>query len=461
MQRPSWYDQFLYTCNEAMASSELEKAAALALASGGHFLEPVNAEQIFDSILLLNHHELIHVCIIRSQGSRPRSSDLEQLFTLKKGQTLAVIYRDMKAFENDLGKVLTFIHEDFGVDLLLEVFKYHAKNEVSKDIIEKVVKAALTSDNEKKNELLMQISPRMDSEYSDLINEMMSRQNLTMKVTKSLIAYANAGLINSLDKDKLRSFFTAKLDDDLDLAHLKAAIVNKIQDPELILEHHEDHCPRQVLWITKGLLYRIAHYPKTKSWIDKVLTLLEQGQHLDFDTLVSSIDTFFECPTVKSSLAKQKLFSLTKPSLIKAFKANSNPSGHLQALICQLPHVPKFALSSEITEILPLLLQGLKDPDLVLSSLTCLYDLLEHDHNSFSPFIATFLPLWLSMSKDRSLSVPSRIKALQCIKISCKIKDASLSQKKEVLKHLVPALDDHKRLVRQAASAARNQWSIC
>ena len=32
--------------------------------------------------------------------------------------------------------------------------------------------------------------------------------------------------------------------------------------------------------------------------------------------------------------------------------------------------------------------------------------------------------------------------------------------KKDVINGLVPALDDHKRLVRQAATSARNSWSI-
>ena len=78
-----------------------------------------------------------------------------------------------------------------------------------------------------------------------------------------------------------------------------------------------------------------------------------------------------------SALARQKIFNLTKPSLIQAFHQGLYPSEHLKALICQLPYVPKFTLAHEISNLLPLLLNGLQedknqDDALALASLTCL-----------------------------------------------------------------------------------------
>ena len=55
----------------------------------------------------------------------------------------------------------------------------------------------------------------------------------------------------------------------------------------------------------------------------------------------------------------------------------------------------------------------------------------------------------------------SRIKALECIKSATNADTKDLVPlKKDVINGLVPALDDHKRLVRQAATSARNSWCI-
>ena len=56
-QRPKWYDNFIYATIEGLSSKnqnhpEVQKAAALALSKGGHFIEKSNAEQILDSVLL-------------------------------------------------------------------------------------------------------------------------------------------------------------------------------------------------------------------------------------------------------------------------------------------------------------------------------------------------------------------------------------------------------------------------
>ena len=53
------------------------------------------------------------------------------------------------------------------------------------------------------------------------------------------------------------------------------------------------------------------------------------------------------------------------------------------------------------------------------------------------------------------------MKALNCIQSVTKAETQDLiPYKKEVINGLTPALDDHKRLVRQAATSARNSWCI-
>merc|ERR1719510_1917698 len=99
-QRPKWYDNFIYATIEGLSSKnnrhEVEKAAALALSNGGHFIEKANAEQILDSVLLSDHRQLILVLIKQSLGTRPNELDFQQLFDLKKAETLAIIYKEDK-----------------------------------------------------------------------------------------------------------------------------------------------------------------------------------------------------------------------------------------------------------------------------------------------------------------------------------------------------------------------------
>jgi len=71
------------------------------------------------------------------------------------------------------------------------------------------------------------------------------------------------------------------------------------------------------------------------------------------------------------------------------------------------------------------------------------------------------MPIWLKISKDKNRSMKTRIKALECVKSATNAETKDLvPMKKDVINGLVPALDDHKRLVRQAATSARNSWSI-
>ena len=80
---------------------------------------------------------------------------------------------------------------------------------------------------------------------------------------------------------------------------------------------------------------------------------------------------------------------------------------HLKALICQLPYVPKFALSNEISSILPLLIQGLdqnasaSEENLCQTSLACLKDLIQQEPAKFTPFLSTVMPIWLKLSQDK------------------------------------------------------------
>ena len=204
-QRPKWYDNFIYATIEGLSSKnnrhEVEKAAALALSNGGHFIEKANAEQILDSVLLSDHRQLILVLIKQSLGTRPNELDFQQLFDLKKAETLAIIYKEDKAaFERDLPKILNFINEDFGLQLLIRVCEQN--NDISNDIMENVLKACLnsTSNNSRKCEFLIQLSPKLNSNFGPTIISDVLEKSEDQKVIEALVCYCNPDLMNRYDE---------------------------------------------------------------------------------------------------------------------------------------------------------------------------------------------------------------------------------------------------------------------
>ena len=93
---------------------------------------------------------------------------------------------------------------------------------------------------------------------------------------------------------------------------------------------------------------------------------------------------------------------------------------------------------------------------------------MQQDLKSFAGILLHFLNAWLDLSAKTYNGVSNgqtmniRIKALECVEKSVKClepKDIVL-HRKEVLKKLSVSLDDRKRLVRKAASNAKNAWCL-
>ena len=105
--------------------------------------------------------------------------------------------------------------------------------------------------------------------------------------------------------------------------------------------------------------------------------------------------------------------------------------------------------------------------DVMMATLQALYDLMQQDVKSFADILPNFLNVWLDLGSNKHsatdqkpISMHVRIKALQCIEKSVKCLEAKdvVLERKQVLKKLLIPLDDRKRLVRKAASDARNTW---
>ena len=450
---PSWYDNYLYACLEALTSSDpkLQTAAATTLTSGGHFLAEANAIQIFDQIKCTEFYDLMNTCLERSGGSRPTETDLQDMHDQKLSKSLAVAFKNEDRFQENMAKICDQIDEDYILDMLKIVIS--EKKVIKKEVLKELLSALLQAKNPQKCDVLALLSPKLDEEFVGIFDNLLEHDE---DVQKSVICNADPKLINKLSKNQLKTIFDQRV------PMINASLINKIDQPEDLLDHLEenDQNDQLLIMITKGLLYRQKPYPKVRNWLIRVTKILETGS-LDFEELI--IPGHLQIDHSRINLIRQKIFAMTKPILVKNFELNINPIGHLEALIVQLPHVPKFALSSEISELLPLLLKALNEENLNLKSaaLNCLKDLLELEPEKFGPHLTTFVPLWMKLSQDKKEDLKVRIKALECIKASAKSERTLITlMKKDVVKNLTPALDDHKRLVRQAASQARNFWCM-
>merc|ERR1719259_678512 len=147
-------------------------------------------------------------------------------------------------------------------------------------------------------------------------------------------------------------------------------------------------------------------------------------------------------------LTRQKVFALTKRPLTEQYQATGSASS-LRALVCQLPHIPRFVLAGEMTALVPLLKSCLTTSGLpVASTLACIKDVLQQDGTE--DLIATLLPVWLDVATSRERSLEARVKALECVRAAAgkmKAKDLVM-RKRDTLARLTKACDDKKRLVR-------------
>lgn len=451
----SWYENYLYVCLEALTSSDLklQTAAATTLTSGGHFLAEVNATQIFDQIKYSEFYELINTCLQQSGGSRPTDEDLQAMHDRKLSRSLAVMYKNVGKFEENLPKICDQINENYILEMLKIVISDHKV--IKNEILKKLLNTLFEATNPQKCDILALLAPKLDEEFVYVFDQILDHDQ---NVQKSVICNSDQNLINKVSKNQLKTIFDQKE------PMINASLINKIGHPEDLLDQldENDQKDQLLIMITKGLLFRQKPYPKVRNWLIKVIKIIE-NDHLDFRQLITP--DHLQIDHSRINLIRQKIFALTKPILVKNFEQNINPIGHLEALIIQLPHVPKFALSSEMSELLPLLLKALnedfQESNMKLASLGCLTDLLDLEPEKFGPYLATFVPLWMKLSQDKKQDLKVRIKALECVKMSAKSEGTLVTlMKKEVVKSLTPALDDHKRLVRQMAVQARNSWCL-
>lgn len=223
-----------------------------------------------------------------------------------------------------------------------------------------------------------------------------------------------------------------------------------------------------IFWTAKALLFRLS---RTEEVLEHVLGLLSdrsQGSAnaRGFGTLLAPDEILSkEHGAVIRLLAKQKIFSHCVPRIAAEFRAaeSSARPNYLVALSGILRHVPTDVMMMEAVTLLPLLLQSLDLPNQEVKAVTIenLLMIGQESPGAVEAHIGTLIKRLLQSASDARTSTPKvRYNALRCLQMfPGKVKESVLLPcRADVIKGILPILDDPKRKVRSAAVECRAVW---
>lgn len=166
----------------------------------------------------------------------------------------------------------------------------------------------------------------------------------------------------------------------------------------------------------------------------------------------------------RTIMFKQRFFTVSLPLLLADYRNAGREMKHFYviALSHLMQCVPRQVLEPEISDLLPVLLQSLttEAPSVWLTSLHTLTELIVDNSEILQSYVDDMLPRVLALSAYRPM-MKVRIAAVRCIaEFSVMPVHLILPHKQKVLQQLGLIVDDHKRLVRQEAAAARSSWFL-
>ncbi|XP_067646564.1 MMS19 nucleotide excision repair protein [Eurosta solidaginis] len=214
-------------------------------------------------------------------------------------------------------------------------------------------------------------------------------------------------------------------------------------------------------WIAKGL---IVCGSETAVEIIEILTelldhsILATVATVAFEIISLECDKLF-LPKVKF-LYKQKLFNIVLSKLSNKLEAHSG--NHLIAFIFVLSSAPHAVQKMNIEKIGPLIFKSLggSHTSMLCISLEICERFVAALDEYFLRHLNHIIPSCLQLAKYQN-SMKVRIGALNLLQDITKYPThVLLPYKTDVVLELAPTLDDHKRLVRNAAVRARNSWYL-
>ncbi|KAL7335341.1 hypothetical protein PS15p_200831 [Mucor circinelloides] len=302
------------------------------------------------------------------------------------------------------------------------------------------------------------------------------RKNATMPIQ------SNESFLDNIVSEALTSTHEKQI---LAFSRIIASIINKWKDDDSFqtyLDVLKSRLEQLVLaksqpalsiyiWVAKALVTR-AH-KKSVDMIDFLISLIPDavvGKHASsgFDILVGddALCLNKQCFANISFLYKQKFMTFALPKLLKNFNASTEDEklNFLIAIAYLLKNVPRSILVDELPPLVPLLIESMSFPDIVLklSTLDLFQFSLQEATDIMAKHIITLLPAFTSLIGPAEKSMKVRISALKCIQlISTNIsRDVVLPYVKDTLKAIAIPLDDKKRLVRKQAVECRESWYL-
>jgi len=175
-------------------------------------------------------------------------------------------------------------------------------------------------------------------------------------------------------------------------------------------------------------------------------------------------DSIFSCASgaTRTMMYKQRFFTMSLPLLLADYENAGSEirCSYVMAVSQLMQFVPQQVLVPEIPRLLPVLLQSLNNEEPWLTTLHTLTELMVDNSEIFQSYVDDLLPRLLALSSYRPM-MKVRIAAVRCVaEFSVMPVHLILPHQQKVLQQLGLITDDHKRLVRQEAAAARSRWFL-
>ncbi|GAB7365146.1 hypothetical protein MBLNU230_g6234t1 [Neophaeotheca triangularis] len=226
--------------------------------------------------------------------------------------------------------------------------------------------------------------------------------------------------------------------------------------------------------VVKALIVQGRTPALTAKYTGRLLQLLQRPDQTiprRFATLLAPDDILTkQNHCVVSGLFKQKTFSQLVPPLIESVRSSdsSTKPGHLVALSGILRWLPYSILSPQLQPLTPALLQCLdltptQTPDAgdtKSSALTIFEGVLMHDPNVVVEHTSSLISRLLNCTAVQGNNANVRASALQCLTLvpAQLAREKVMPFRRQVVKRLLPVLDDAKRSVRSEGVKCRSAW---
>lgn len=267
---------------------------------------------------------------------------------------------------------------------------------------------------------------------------------------------------------------------------LIALLVNKFANPKtiqttlrsagidfdnLLVDHASLPAIDVAFAVAKGLTVQGKSGALTSKYLQTLLDLLsDSGKDVAhrFSSLLAPDDILSKTNhCLVSGLYKQKVFNQAVPFLTDSVKtaAPEKKPNYLIAVSGLLRWLPYSIIQPSLTSLAAPLLQTLdlpegRDQDVKASTLTIFESVLMHDPATFAEHSSSLITRLLNCTAAPANSAEVRARSLQCLALVPKQlkREAVVPYRRQVVKKLLPCLDDAKRKVRAEGVRCRTAW---